>query len=183
MVIPFGCVATDIITGDAVVLREGKVWESVRASLSLPMIFRPYKKDSRFFVDGGLVNPVPASIISSLGADIVVSVNLTSKASERKVSLRRLGMFPSKSPGFFDIFFKMIYTMQYQIASSRTDISQISLRPDTRNFSWVDFHRPNRSSRSAKRWRKRQLQNHGAAPVFCRLLQSAIPAQTAVTHP
>ena len=137
MVIPFGCVATDIITGDAVVLREGKVWESVRASLSLPMIFRPYKKDSRFFVDGGLVNPVPASIISSLGADIVVSVNLTSKASERKVSLRRLGMFPSKSPGFFDIFFKMIYTMQYQIASSRTDISQISLRPDTRNFSWV----------------------------------------------
>lgn len=139
--IPFACAATDIMSGDAVVLREGKVWEAVRASISLPLIYRPYKMGNRFFVDGGLVNPVPASIIASMGADILISVNLTGKVSERKVSLRRLGIFPSKTPGFFNIFFKMIYTMQYQIASARTDLSHIVIHPETRNFSWVDFHR------------------------------------------
>lgn len=141
MQIPFACIATDIITGDGIILREGKVWEAVRCSLSLPMIFRPYKSGSRFFVDGGLVNPVPTSIITSMGADILISVNLTSKASEKRVSLRRMGMFPSKSPGMFNVFFKMLYTMQYQIAATRTDLSHIVIRPDTRNFSWIDFHR------------------------------------------
>lgn len=138
---PFSCVATDIMTGDAIVFREGKVWQAVRASLSLPLIFCPYKMGNRFLVDGGLVNPVPTALIASMGADILISVNLTGKVSERKVSLRRMGIFPAKSPGMFNIFFKMIYTMQYQIALSRTDLSHVVIRPDTRNFSWIDFHK------------------------------------------
>jgi NTE family protein len=138
---PFACVATDIMTGDGIILREGKVWEAVRASLSLPLIFRPYKLGNRFLVDGGLVNPVPTSVIASMGADILISVNLTSKASERRVSLRRLGMFPSASPGIFNVFFKMLYTMQYHIASVRMDLSHVVIRPETRNFSWIDLHR------------------------------------------
>ncbi|OGR84265.1 MAG: hypothetical protein A2901_03600 [Elusimicrobia bacterium RIFCSPLOWO2_01_FULL_54_10] len=141
MPIPFACAATDIMTGDGVVLREGKVWEAVRASLSLPLIFTPYKKGNQFLVDGGLVNPVPTSIIASMGADILISANLTSKASERRVSLRRVGMFPASSPGFFNVFFKMIYTMQYQIASARGDLSNIVIHPETGNFSWIDLHK------------------------------------------
>ncbi len=141
LVIPFACAATDIVSGDAVVLREGKVWEAVRASLSLPFIFRPYVMDNQHLVDGGLLNPVPTSILASMGADILISVNLTSKVSEKKVASRLLGMFPSKSPGIFNILFKMFYTMQYQIASAKNDLSHITIRPDTGNFSWFDFHK------------------------------------------
>lgn len=141
MVIPFACAATDIISGDAVVLREGKVWEAVRASLSLPFIFRPYVLGNQHLVDGGLLNPVPSSILASMGADILISINLTSKASEKKVASRLLGMFPSSTPGIFNILFKMFYTMQYQIAAAKNDLSHINIRPDTRNFSWFDFHK------------------------------------------
>ena len=137
---PFACAATDIMTGDAVVLREGKVWEAVRASLSLPIIFTPYKLGNQFLVDGGLVNPVPTSIIASMGADILISANLTNKAAERRVSLRRLGIFPTSSPGLFNIFFKMIYTMQYQISISQADLSHIVIHPETVSHSWVDLH-------------------------------------------
>ncbi|MBI3013434.1 MAG: patatin-like phospholipase family protein [Elusimicrobia bacterium] len=141
MKIPFACVATDVMTGEGVVLREGQVWEAVRASLSLPLIFCPYRYKDHFFVDGGLVNPVPTSVIASMGADILISVNLTSNAAEKRVSLRRLGMFPAKSPGIFNIFFKMLYTMEYQVALSKVDLSHIAIRPQMKNFSWVDFHK------------------------------------------
>lgn len=139
--IPFVCTATDAVSGDGVILREGKVWEAVRASLSLPLIFVPYKCANRFLMDGGLVQPVPAAAVASMGADILISVNLTSKASERKVALRRFGIFRSKTPGIFDIFFKMIYTMQYQVASLQTDLSQILIRPEMGNFSWIEFYK------------------------------------------
>ncbi|OGR96145.1 MAG: hypothetical protein A2902_01470 [Elusimicrobia bacterium RIFCSPLOWO2_01_FULL_64_13] len=138
---PFGCVATDIMTGDGVVLREGKVWQAVRASLSLPMVFCPPKLGERYLVDGGLVNPVPTSVIASMGADILISAHLTNKASERKVALRRLGIFPARTPGMVSIFFKMLYTMQYQIATLRTDPSHIVIHPETKRYSWLDLHR------------------------------------------
>jgi NTE family protein len=138
---PFACVATDIITGDPVVLKEGLVWQAVRGSLSLPLIFQPYRLGPNMLVDGGLVNPVPTSVIASMGADILVAINLTNKVSEKKVSMRRMGIFPSTTPGLFHILLKMIYTMQYQVVSSRTDLSHVMIQPDTRNFSWVDFHK------------------------------------------
>jgi len=141
MVVPFACAATDVMTGDGVILRDGKVWQAVRASLSLPLIFCPYRMGTKFLVDGGLTNPVPTSLIASMGADILISINITTKASEKRVSLRRLGMFPSTSPGIFSIFFKMLYTMEYQVAVSKADLAHVTIRPDLKNFSWLDFHK------------------------------------------
>ena len=57
------------------------------------------------------------------------------------MSLRRIGMFPASSPGFFNVFFKMIYTMQYQIAAARPELAHVLIRPETRNFTWIDLHR------------------------------------------
>lgn len=141
MAIPFTCAATEIVSGDAVVFRDGKVWEAVRASLSLPFIFRPYRMGNQHLVDGGLLNPVPTAIVASMGADLIISTNLTSKVSEKKVAERLLGMFPSKTPGIFNILFKMFYTMQYQIAATKNDLSHVTIRPDTKNFSFFDFHK------------------------------------------
>lgn len=138
---PFACVATDIITGDPVVLKEGRVWEAVRGSLSLPLIFQPYRLGQNLLVDGGLVNPVPTSVLTSMGADVLIAIDLTGKVSEKKVSLRRMGIFPAATPGVFHILLKMIYTMQYQVVAARTDLSHVRIHPDTRNFSWVDFHK------------------------------------------
>ncbi|WP_165873545.1 patatin-like phospholipase family protein [Parasulfuritortus cantonensis] len=73
---PFAAVATDLASGAEVVLRQGDVIEAVRASISVPGIFTPVRRDGRILVDGGLTNPVPVSVARALGADYVIAVDL-----------------------------------------------------------------------------------------------------------
>ncbi len=74
--IPFGAVATELENGREVWLREGLLSEAVRASIALPGLFTPAKKDGKWYIDGGLVNPVPVSLCRAMGADVVIAVNL-----------------------------------------------------------------------------------------------------------
>jgi len=82
--IPFGAVATELKTGREVWLREGKVLDAVRASISLPGLFKPVKFHGEWLVDGGLVNPVPISLCRAMGADVVIAVNLNSDLVGRR---------------------------------------------------------------------------------------------------
>ena len=72
----FACVATNLETGKEIWIQSGSVLESIRASMALPGLFTPVKKDSTWLVDGGIVNPVPVSVCRALGADKVIAVNL-----------------------------------------------------------------------------------------------------------
>ncbi len=74
--IPFAAVATDLMSGREVWLQDGSLMDAIRASMSMPGIFVPFKRDSRWLVDGGLINPVPVSLCRAMGADIVIAVNL-----------------------------------------------------------------------------------------------------------
>jgi NTE family protein len=76
--LPFAAVATDLKTGREIWLREGSLMDAIRASISLPGIFTPCQRNGQWLVDGGLVNPVPVSLCRSMGADIVIAVNLNS---------------------------------------------------------------------------------------------------------
>ncbi len=69
-------VATDLTSGREIVLRAGDLIEAVRASISVPGIFTPVKKNGGFLIDGGLVNPVPVSGARDMGADYVIAVDL-----------------------------------------------------------------------------------------------------------
>ena len=75
--IPFCAVSTDLNTGDEVIIREGDIIEAVRASISIPGIFTPVRNNGRILVDGGLVNPVPVSVVREMGADFVIAVDLS----------------------------------------------------------------------------------------------------------
>ena len=74
--LPFCAVSTDLGTGDEIAIRDGNIIEAVRASISVPGIFTPLKKNGRILVDGGLVNPVPVSVVREMGADFVIAVDL-----------------------------------------------------------------------------------------------------------
>lgn len=74
--LPFCAVSTDLATGSEVVIQEGDIIEAVRASISVPGIFTPVRKDDTALVDGGLVNPVPVSVVREMGADFVIAVDL-----------------------------------------------------------------------------------------------------------
>lgn len=75
--VAFGCVATEFGSGREVWLREGSLLDACRASIALPGMFAPVRKQNkRLLLDGGLVNPVPVSLARAMGADVVIAVNL-----------------------------------------------------------------------------------------------------------
>ncbi|NLB54359.1 MAG: patatin [Lentisphaerae bacterium] len=74
--LPFCAVAVDVLSGERIVLSEGDLTEAIRASISVPGIFTPVKTGSHLLVDGGLVDPVPAGLARSMGADRVIAVDL-----------------------------------------------------------------------------------------------------------
>ena len=76
--IPFACVATDMITGNEVVLRSGSVPTAMRASMAIPGVFSPVKLGDKVLVDGGLVNNFPADVLREMGADIIIGIEITS---------------------------------------------------------------------------------------------------------
>ncbi len=168
--LPYACVACDIETGEEVVLREGRVAESIRASCGLPLIFAPERIGGRYLVDGGLVNPVPTSVVSDMGADITIAVNLTMPASDRPrqaprgrphgllntpVDLQHLKdlTMPDmlKAPNLMDVFFQMIYTMEYEVAQNRLALAHVVIHPDLKGFSWTEMHRARELIRAGER--------------------------------
>jgi NTE family protein len=80
--IPFRCVATNCVRKQEVVLTTGLMADAVRASISIPGIFMPFKhREDVYLVDGGTMNPLPISVVRAMGADIVVAVNLNEDMS------------------------------------------------------------------------------------------------------
>jgi len=73
---PFVCVATDLITGEAVPLKSGYLPQAIRASMSIPGYFSTVKYDDRYLVDGGVVNNYPVDQVIKLGADFIVGLDV-----------------------------------------------------------------------------------------------------------
>jgi len=89
--IPFRAVATDIVTGDEVVLSSGDLAMSIRASMSLPAIFAPVEIGDKYLVDGGVSNNLPINVVRQMGADIVIAIDISSPLYTRE----QLGSFLS----------------------------------------------------------------------------------------
>jgi len=84
--IPFCAVATDIIEGTEAVFAEGNLYEAIRASISIPTVFQPVKIGNRYFVDGGLTNPIPVNRVRRYKGDLLVVVNVSSPVPYEKKS-------------------------------------------------------------------------------------------------
>jgi NTE family protein len=84
--LPFCAVATDMLTGDEVVLSRGDVIEAVRASIAVPGMLTPVRSNGRLLVDGGLVNPVPVNTTRAMGAESVVAVDLNHDFVEKRLA-------------------------------------------------------------------------------------------------
>lgn len=75
--IPFRAVATDIATGDAVVLGTGNLARAIRASMSLPAAIAPVERDGRLLVDGGLAMNLPVEVARKMGADVIIAIDVS----------------------------------------------------------------------------------------------------------
>lgn len=74
--VPFRAVATDIVTGQAVVLDRGDFALALRASMAIPTAFSAVEIDGRLLVDGGITNNVPVDVVRAMGADVVIAIDI-----------------------------------------------------------------------------------------------------------
>jgi len=74
--IPFRAVATDMVNGEQIVFSKGRLYQAMRASMSVPGMFAPVELEGRVLGDGGLVNNLPVDVVRAMGADIVIAVNI-----------------------------------------------------------------------------------------------------------
>ncbi|TNJ33179.1 patatin-like phospholipase family protein [Arenimonas terrae] len=75
--IPFRAVATDLNSGQPVVLEDGNLALAMRASMSIPAVFRPVQRGEQLLVDGGLANQVPVDVVRAMGAERVIAVDVS----------------------------------------------------------------------------------------------------------
>ena len=83
---PFRCVAADFCSAKEVVLKSGKLSRAVRASMSIPGIFKPVNQDGMNLVDGGMMNNLPVDVVKQMGADILITIDLQQNEQKPKRS-------------------------------------------------------------------------------------------------
>jgi NTE family protein len=119
--IPFAAVATDLVTGHEVWLREGDLVDAMRTSFSLPGVFEPMQHNDRWLVDGALVNPVPVSVCHALGAQMTIAVNLNADILGKE---RRAGAIIPTVAGF-DLLNEL---NEHEEAAKRSRIGSLAKR-------------------------------------------------------
>lgn len=80
--IPYRAVATDLETGEEVVIAQGSLADAIRASMSIPAVYAPLERDGRVLVDGGIANNIPISVVQEMGADVVIAVDISDPLAE-----------------------------------------------------------------------------------------------------
>lgn len=133
MKIPYACIATDIITGEEVVLKEGSVIEAVRASISIPGLFQLVRwPNGQYLVDGAVVNPMPVQVLRDMGADKVIAVNaLPIKKEGRKNN--------DEAPGIFEIMLNTVEISATHMLQHSLSQADCVISVDTRGFKPFDF--------------------------------------------
>ena len=72
--LPLKIVATDMFNGEKVILSEGNVFEAIRASVAIPIIFPPLEVEGRLLIDGAASDPLPVDVAIQDGADIIIAM-------------------------------------------------------------------------------------------------------------
>ena len=139
--IPLACVATDIRTCGEVVIDQGSVLEAVRASISIPAIFTVVKWKDRYLVDGGLVNPVPVSVLKRMGADFVIAVNVIPDIADRAYQLEKEQKRDFKEPNIFSVIVQSMQMAQCLLVRSCLEGADIVIKPQAAHIGFGDFHR------------------------------------------
>ncbi len=138
--IPFACVATDVDSGEEVVIKRGLVREGIRASSSIPVLLAVAKWEGRYLVDGSLVNPVPVSVLREMGADFIIAVNVRSDIQD-KVHRVNEGQLEHKEPNIFSIIMQTVHIAGYQALRASLSGADVLIEPQVSSIGFFDFHR------------------------------------------
>ncbi|MFP7723290.1 patatin-like phospholipase family protein [Lysobacter sp. A3-1-A15] len=128
---PFAAVSTWLETGERSVFVRGNTGQAVRASSAVPGVFEPVRIGARSFVDGGVVSPVPVDAARQLGAEYVIAVDISSKAS---------GTTPTHLLGVVN---QSIAIMGQTLGRQELARADVVIRPAVSDIGAADFEQRN----------------------------------------
>ncbi|MBI3996032.1 MAG: cyclic nucleotide-binding domain-containing protein [Candidatus Omnitrophica bacterium] len=166
--LPLKVVASNPVAREEIVFESGSIAEAVRASVSIPGIFKPVMYQGKMCLDGGVANPIPVSVLKRAGAHHVIAVNVFPSSSElakhrqelqrrraerdaqlatRSLPFRlffriRQELLRTISPMVFDVIMRSMQAMEYQIAEVSCREADITLRPTVPGSHWLEFFNP-----------------------------------------
>lgn len=177
--VPLAVVATDMATGRDVWMTEGDLAEAVRASVALPGVISPFRIGDRWFLDGGLTNPLPVTACRILGAEVVIAANPNGRfdgtfwveRKEQKPALWKswsdrlqdlpgpfAGLFESAreeepKPHYLDVLAASIDIVTDGIRRAKLagDPPHVLLDAHLSNLSVLDFHRASEAIEEGRR--------------------------------
>ena len=121
--IKFGCVATDIYAAKSVFFTKGNVLQALRASFSIPIIFRPCEIDGKLLIDGGPICRVPIRLARKMGADVVVGLDCVgTNVKYTKEDLK----------SYVRLITRIVYIMDYNASKEEMSEADVS----------IDMHQP-----------------------------------------
>ncbi|WP_036212482.1 patatin-like phospholipase family protein [Novilysobacter arseniciresistens] len=130
---PFAAVATRLETGERVAFARGNTGQAVRASSSVPGVFEPVAIGKWHYVDGGVVSPVPVDAARDLGAEVVVAVDISSKAT---------GETPAHMLGIIN---QSISIMGQKLGEQEMARADVVIRPRVTDIGSADFTQRDRA--------------------------------------
>lgn len=123
----FAAVATDLQSGEPIIFQRGNTGTAVRASSSIPGVFPPVAINGREYVDGGLVAPIPVREARSLGADLVIAVDISGRPSGKK------------NQGSVDVLLDTISIMGGALGKVELADADVVIRPELRGLPATNF--------------------------------------------
>lgn len=126
--IPFFCIATNIETGEEVMLDSGNLPLSITASGAFPSLFQPVNIDGQLLVDGGVVNNYPIEELRSMGMDIIIGVDVQDGLAKREEM--------TSAP---DVLLQINNFRTINDMKVKSKLTDIYIKPDIKDFSVVSF--------------------------------------------
>lgn len=131
--LPFAAVSTQLEDGHRTVFVRGNTGQAVRASSSIPGVFEPVEISGRHYVDGGVVSPVPVDAARQLGADLVIAVDISSKADG------------SNPQGMLGVVGQSISIMGQKLGEQELARADVVIRPKVNQIGATDFEQKNQA--------------------------------------
>lgn len=125
--IPLVCIATDLITGERILLREGSVAFAARASSTVPGIFQPVEYNQRYLIDGGLSENIPVSVAKIFKADVIIAIPLSADITKNSVT------------NIFLTLMQAIYIQGQSLDQYNLSMSDVVISPDVGDLNAANF--------------------------------------------
>lgn len=182
--VPVKIVASSLTTSREVVFEKGRVVDALRASISIPGIFRPCPYRGELLIDGGILNPLPVDVLVQMGVKKIIAVNVLTGPEERaqksqllaekRKKLRRANgeiplwkrlwmpissrMDQYFSGNVFNVIMNTIQFMEYEIAKVSGQDADVLIHPVAFSGHWAEFYRPEKFIREGEKKTLEQIE-------------------------